>query len=222
MDIAGKLKKARADAKMTQEQAAEALGVSRQTISNWENDKSYPDIVSVVKMSDLYCVSLDRLLKDVKEEQEEADNMTEYVEYLNESANVVKSKDRLGRIIMVASYMVVWAIAMIIYWLIMDPGDAMGYSLLILWVIFPVMTLVMSIIIGARDYWGRFKWFAAPVFGLMYMLAEYGTFSLANMISFDKFNMPRFELLIAGALISALGIGVGTLARRRSANKKAE
>ena len=41
------------------EQVAEILGVSRQTISNWENEKSYPDIISVIKMSECYDVSLD-------------------------------------------------------------------------------------------------------------------------------------------------------------------
>ena len=64
MDIGGKIKKSRTDAKITQEQVAQALGISRQTISNWENERSYPDIVSVFKMSDLYSVSLDYLLKD--------------------------------------------------------------------------------------------------------------------------------------------------------------
>lgn len=64
MDIGGKIKKSRTGAKITQEQAAQALGISRQTISNWENERSYPNIVSVLKMSDLYSVSLDYLLKD--------------------------------------------------------------------------------------------------------------------------------------------------------------
>ena len=61
MDIGTKIKEARLSAQLTQEQAAEQLGVSRQTISNWENNKTYPDIISVIKMSDLYEVSLDRL-----------------------------------------------------------------------------------------------------------------------------------------------------------------
>lgn len=64
MEIGAKLKGARISAKLTQEQAAQALGVSRQTISNWENEKTYPDIISVVKMSDLYQISLDHLLKE--------------------------------------------------------------------------------------------------------------------------------------------------------------
>ena len=55
-----------ADKEYTQEQSAENLMVSRQTISNWENGKSLPDIVSIIRMSDLYDVSLDELLKGDK------------------------------------------------------------------------------------------------------------------------------------------------------------
>ena len=62
-DIGSKIKAARIEKKLTQEQVAELLGVSRQTISNWENEKSYPDIISVIKMSECYDVSLDYLSK---------------------------------------------------------------------------------------------------------------------------------------------------------------
>ena len=62
-DIGSKIKAARSAKKLTQEQVAELLGVSRQTISNWENEKSYPDIISVIKMSECYDVSLDYLSK---------------------------------------------------------------------------------------------------------------------------------------------------------------
>ena len=43
-----------------------APGRQRQTVSNWENGRSYPDIGSVVKMSELYSVSLDKLLKGMR------------------------------------------------------------------------------------------------------------------------------------------------------------
>ena len=52
--------------KLTQEQASESLLVSRQTVSNWENGKSLPDILSVIRMSELYRISLDELLKGDK------------------------------------------------------------------------------------------------------------------------------------------------------------
>ena len=47
---------------MTQEQTAAHIGVTRQTLSSWENGKTYPDIVSLIKLSDLYRLSLDDLL----------------------------------------------------------------------------------------------------------------------------------------------------------------
>ena len=61
--IADKIKNARTIKKLTQEQVAEDLNVSRQTISNWENGKSLPDIVSIIRMNELYDLSLDELLK---------------------------------------------------------------------------------------------------------------------------------------------------------------
>lgn len=63
MEIRNKIKGARTQIGLTQEEAAEALKVSRQTISNWENGKSLPDIMSVIRMSELYQISLDELLK---------------------------------------------------------------------------------------------------------------------------------------------------------------
>lgn len=84
MEIGQKLKGARLRVKLTQEAVADAVGVSRQTVSNWENNKSYPDIVSVIKLSDLYSVSLDELLK-------EDENM---IKHLDESTNTVKSQQK--------------------------------------------------------------------------------------------------------------------------------
>ena len=59
MKIGVKLKEARLQAGLTQENVAEEIQVTRQTISNWETEKSFPDIVSVIKLSTLYNISLD-------------------------------------------------------------------------------------------------------------------------------------------------------------------
>ncbi|MGG7214737.1 helix-turn-helix domain-containing protein [Clostridium nigeriense] len=85
MEIGKKLKNARIKSNLTQEQVAEKVLVSRQTISNWENEKSYPDIISVIKLSDLYSMSLDDLLKGDKK----------MIEHLEESTNIVKSNRKL-------------------------------------------------------------------------------------------------------------------------------
>ena len=64
MQIGEKLKQKRNEAGFSQELLAEKIGVSRQTVSNWENNRSYPDIGSVLRLSDLYGISLDELLKE--------------------------------------------------------------------------------------------------------------------------------------------------------------
>ena len=66
MRIADKIKNVRVQKGYTQEQVAENLLVSRQTISNWENGKSLPDIISIIKMSELYEISLDEMMKGDK------------------------------------------------------------------------------------------------------------------------------------------------------------
>ena len=48
---------------LTQEAFAKMYSVTRQTVSNWENEKSYPDLSTLVKISDEFNVSLDILLK---------------------------------------------------------------------------------------------------------------------------------------------------------------
>ena len=59
MEFGEKLKAARVRSGMTQDTVAKQIGVSRQSLSNWENDRTYPDLASVLKLSDLYGLSLD-------------------------------------------------------------------------------------------------------------------------------------------------------------------
>lgn len=62
MKISTILKQRRLDLHLTQEQVAEKIFVSTKSISNWENDKNFPDIESLVRLSKLYNLSLDNLL----------------------------------------------------------------------------------------------------------------------------------------------------------------
>lgn len=213
LDIGTKIKQARIHAGLTQEQAAEALGVSRQTISNWENDKTYPDIVSVVKMSDLYAISLDHLLKDKLP-------ASSYLDYLKESTNVVQSRRSLSFLLLILSYLVIWAFSLIVFWFFTSGSDAMGYGIMFLWVLLPVTTLILSLLIGKNDYGGHRKWLACIPFGVMYMLAEYATFSAANMVSYGKLHLPQFGMIPAGAVISLIGLGIGSGMRRLGARMK--
>lgn len=201
LEIGVKIKTARQDAGFSQEQVAEALGVSRQTISNWENEKTYPDIVSVVKMSDLYGVSLDYLLKGEI-------STNSYLNYLEESTNTVKSKNKLSTTILISTYLGIWTISLASFWLF-SKGDALGHTLMFLYIVLPLTTLILSFIIGKNNYWGKWKWLSSIAFGMMYMLADYTTFSASNMLAFEKLNMPQFGMIPAGAIISLSGMGMG-------------
>ena len=85
LNIGKRLKDARIESGYSQEQVAEQLDVSRQTISSWENGRTFPDIVSVVSLSDIYDVSLDALIKGDEK----------MLEHLEESTNIVKSNKKL-------------------------------------------------------------------------------------------------------------------------------
>ena len=73
---------------------------------------------------------------------------------------------------------------------------------------------------GKNHHLGKGKWLTPIAFGAMHMLAEYATFSVRNMIAFAKINMPRFELILIGAVISGIGLGIGGLAHHIQSNRK--
>ena len=63
MELGSQIKKYRNEFSLSQDALAEKVYVSRQTISNWENGKSYPDVNSLVLLSEVFQTSIDRLIK---------------------------------------------------------------------------------------------------------------------------------------------------------------
>lgn len=82
MELGSKIKYYRGEKEFSQEELAERVYVSRQTISNWENNKSYPDINSIVLLSEIFEISIDNLIKgDVEQMKKEINS--EEVKKLN-------------------------------------------------------------------------------------------------------------------------------------------
>lgn len=67
MELGKRILGIRKESDLTQDELAEICSVTRQTISNWENGKSYPDLDTLVVLSDSFGVSLDALLKGDRE-----------------------------------------------------------------------------------------------------------------------------------------------------------
>ena len=213
MDIGDKLRTARAASGMTQEQVAEALGVSRQTVSNWENNRTYPDIVSVIRMSDLYAVSLDILLK---EEKVMADNKTTYTDYLAESTDTVRRGNSLEKVIEIGSYLVVWGLFLLLALccfhpdLYETPEIPHRFRTIAFFFALPAATLIISVLIGASSGWGKRKWWMTVFFGGMFVLMQFSVAGSVHMIGG----------FAAGAAVSCIGIAAGQYFSRRTKAKK--
>lgn len=87
MELSNQMKKYRTEAGLSQDALAEKIFVSRQTISNWETGKNYPDVNSLLRMSEVFGVSVDALLKGDVEEMKEMVKKEDQMEF-----------DRLGRL----------------------------------------------------------------------------------------------------------------------------
>ncbi|MDO5411782.1 MAG: helix-turn-helix transcriptional regulator, partial [Lachnospiraceae bacterium] len=82
MGLGNSFYRARKKSGLSQEEVAEKLGVSRQTISKWELDETLPDIQQSKRLSNLYHLTLDELIDfdmDVKEIQDMIDRTSEEV-----------------------------------------------------------------------------------------------------------------------------------------------
>lgn len=84
MNLADNLKKIRKDNHLSQEQLAEKLGVSRQSISKWELGIAYPELDKVVQLCNLFNLNIDDLLnqdiKEVNDKKQSKININKYID----------------------------------------------------------------------------------------------------------------------------------------------
>lgn len=146
------------------------------------------------------------------------------IDHLRESTDTVRERQKLSRLVVLAAYLTVWALCLLSFWVTRWLGgsvDAMGYSLLVFYLILPVATLVLSVWVGRDRAWAETRWLMLLFFGAMYMLAPYATFSLANTLHSGNRHLPEPGTMLPGILCAAAGIGIGCLLRRRAERRGA-
>ena len=74
MTLGEKLQKLRKARSLTQEELAEKVGVSRQSLSKWESDGALPDTANIILLADLFGVTTDYLLREVDASQSTPDD----------------------------------------------------------------------------------------------------------------------------------------------------
>ena len=87
METGARIKAYRLAAHLSQEELAEQIFVTRQTLSNWETGKTYPDINSLLRLGAVFNVSLDELVKgDIQKMKEEI--KAEDIRFFKKESNV--------------------------------------------------------------------------------------------------------------------------------------
>lgn len=97
-DIGSVLKRYRKENQYTQENVARELNISRQAISAWENNQSYPDIENLVLLSQLYHVPVGSLIEtfvDQPEHEEERSEMDGKLHYLEGIVNEISATEKM-------------------------------------------------------------------------------------------------------------------------------
>lgn len=153
-------------------------------------------------MSDLYGVSLDYLLKGDSP-------MKNYLDYIEESTNVVKSKVKLSKLILILSYLVIWAFNIMVSWFFSAESISEAQAGAFQWLVLPVATIVISLLIGKNDFWGKRKWFAPIGFGLMFLLSIYASYGMRENSIFNQIDLQTITFFFIGAIASVIGIVLG-------------
>lgn len=174
---------------------------------NRENNKSYPDIISVIRMSDLYSVSLDHLLKEEKSMNQTKQS---YQEFLAESTNSVKAKGRLEKVVLLSTYFIVWVITMAILWQVKGPA-ATDCAIAFRWILLPLVLLTAAILIAKHNYWGRGNWLAVPGAAITYLAVPYTEFVEETGTGTFTFCFPNFGYMLVGIAVAVCGICIGAL-----------
>lgn len=131
MELGKQIRKYRKEQSLSQDELAEKVYVSRQTISNWENDKSYPDVNSLILLSEVFHTSIDNLIKG------DVEVMKEQVK--NEDRKEFEKISRMFSVLFLA--MMIPPIPLIHY---------LKYAGIAIWVLLAVVTLYFSFIVEKK------------------------------------------------------------------------
>lgn len=120
MDFGKQIKQLRRDNNLTQEQMANMLNVSRQAISNWENNKNLPDLELLILMSKVFSISLDQLILGGSD----MNNMTEKL--IKDGSETRRTRFNMIAIVMGTILLCIGAMCFILKGMSVEYIDAQG------------------------------------------------------------------------------------------------
>lgn len=113
----------------------------------------------------------------------------------------------------VLAYSIVLAVCYAAFWLFAGGMGAMGYSFLVQLFTLPLANFIIALFMGLDKSWKERQWWLLLYFGFGFFLMQYGTFSLANMLSKGSFNLPEWGLFSTGMALALPGMALGSVIR---------
>ena len=121
MQLGKTIVKIRKEYELTQEDFAKKFNVTRQTVSNWENEKSYPDLLTLIKISDEFGYSLDAMLKenpDMTEDMNENIKLAKILIKMYEKRIVTAIIGAIACLIMAVISFITYDVVAMIIWIV--------------------------------------------------------------------------------------------------------
>lgn len=165
MQFSNKLKQARQQHHLTQMQVGTQLHVSAKTISSWENGRSFPDISTLVSISDLYQISLDQLLR-------EDQDIVQHYETISKQAQRYQKYFQITYFLNILLILAIWAVQI----------TSSNSKQILAWLF---LALVVNLVVMATHYPDYRTWINGTAHRLLLILLAVGLSTVLLVISFD-------------------------------------
>ena len=124
MEFGQKLQKLRKEHNMSQEDLAQKIGVTRQSISKWELKNSFPETDKIILISKLFGISTDYLLLDDEYMIDYRNKNTHKVKYVIENNSISKYKNKLSKVTKFGMILLAFGIVLLLIIMIETKGEA--------------------------------------------------------------------------------------------------
>lgn len=165
MNLAENLKKIRKENGLSQEQLAESLGVSRQSVSKWESNQAYPEMDKVLQIAKMFNLNVDDLLnQDIKEVNNDKQfkiainrSIDDFLSYITKTIDMFSSMKWKSRIKCIFEQCVIIGILLILFLIIGEIGGNIIYGFIsalpyyisnVIYSIFSSLYLIIALVLG--------------------------------------------------------------------------
>ena len=126
-----------------------------------------------------------------------------------------------AQIAIIATELGIFAIAVFAFWAFTGRADAIGYGILYIWGLMPLVSFVTSLVVGLLNIWGRYRVLWPALCAILITLLPCVTFDAAHALHFGSLVAPNLTMLIGGCIVSYIGFAVGIVIRgiKKKTNK---